>query len=469
MAGYTQVRYGSTGSAVKDLQEKLNAAGNYGLQTDGVFGAKTQAAVKDYQSKSGLKVDGVAGNDTWGSLNSRSAAAPSTTATVTPVAQQTAAQTPSYRYDAEGDPKYQAALEGLKAAQANKPVYAGTYDQQLSDIYNKIMGRQDFSYDLNGDALWQQYKDQSVQLGKMAMMDTMGQAAALTGGYGSTYAQNVGQQAYQSHLQQLTDKVPELYQLALSKYQMEGDRLADQFAMTGQLQADEYGRYQDALGQHNIDLDRAQSAADTAYDRGSNAWYTEQQLKNQAEETAYSRQQDAYSKLADLITSTGYTPSATELQAAGMSPAQAAAYSKYYNQAQAKAYSGGSSGSSGDTGDSTIEPVKGWGNLSEDKIRQIQWSLGLETTGVWDQETADRTGYKNSNKCYEAWMNGDFTNSAEWGPYQQKQMLEANKINARIQKLQTTEEKETQIRNAYESGTIDAAMAQELLRVNGLL
>lgn len=360
MAGYTQVRYGSTGSAVKDLQEKLNAAGNYGLQTDGVFGAKTQAAVKDYQRKSGLTVDGVAGNNTWGSLNSRSAATPSTTATVTPVAQQTAAQTPSYRYDAEGDQKYQAALEGLKAAQENKPVYAGTYDQQLSDIYNKIMGRQDFSYDLNGDALWQQYKDQSAQLGKMAMMDTMGQAAALTGGYGSTYAQNVGQQAYQSHLQQLTDKVPELYQLALSKYQMEGDRLADQFAMTGQLQADEYGRYQDALGQHNIDLDRAQSAADTAYDRGSNAWYTEQQLKNQAEETAYSRQQDAYSKLADLITSTGYTPSATELQAAGMSPAQAAAYSKYYADAKASARtSGGTLQVTGDDqGDAVIEGGK---------------------------------------------------------------------------------------------------------------
>lgn len=460
MARYTQVSYGSTGSAVKELQEKLNAAGNYGLQTDGVFGAKTQEAVKNYQKAHGLTVDGIAGNNTWSALNASAATSANTAAATAPTA-----QTPSYRYDADGDQKYQAALEGLKATKENKPVYAGTYDQQLSDIYDKIMGRQDFSYDLNGDALWQQYKDQYSQLGKMAMMDTMGQAAALTGGYGSTYAQNVGQQAYQGYLQQLTDKMPELYQLALSKYQMEGDRLADQFAMTGQLQADEYGRYQDALSQHNIDVDRAQSAADTAYDRGNNAWYTEQQLKTQAEETAYSRQQDAYSKLADLITSTGYTPSATELQAAGMSPAQAAAYSKYYTDS--KRTSGSTSITS--VTEEKIEPVEGWGNLSEDKIRQIQWSLGLETTGVWDQETANRTGYKNSNEGYKAWMNGDLTKPAQWGPYQQKQMVAANKIQASIQKLNSKEQKEAQIRSAYESGTIDAAMTQELLRVNGLL
>ena len=39
--------------------------------------------------------------------------------------------------------------------------------------------------------------------GRLAMMDSMGRAAALTGGYGSSYAQSAGQQAYQKQMDSL--------------------------------------------------------------------------------------------------------------------------------------------------------------------------------------------------------------------------------------------------------------------------
>ena len=58
------------------------------------------------------------------------------------------------------------------------------WDEALQAYLN----REDFQYDVNADALYQQYKDRYVELGKDAMEDTMGQAAALTGGYGSSYA-----------------------------------------------------------------------------------------------------------------------------------------------------------------------------------------------------------------------------------------------------------------------------------------
>ena len=64
---YRQVGYGSTGSAVTKLQTTLNEHG-YDLDVDGIFGEKTQAAVRDYQEKYGLKLDGIAGKETWGSL-----------------------------------------------------------------------------------------------------------------------------------------------------------------------------------------------------------------------------------------------------------------------------------------------------------------------------------------------------------------------------------------------------------------
>ena len=86
------------------------------------------------------------------------------------------------------------AEELLKQQLANKPGdYQSAWQTQLDDILNQILNREKFSYDLNGDALYQQYKDLFTTQGKMAMMDTMGQAQAMTGGYGNSYAQTVGQ------------------------------------------------------------------------------------------------------------------------------------------------------------------------------------------------------------------------------------------------------------------------------------
>ena len=89
--------------------------------------------------------------------------------------------------------------EELTAFDGQKPEKwaGGTYGESLKDAMQKVLNRDKFQYDLNGDALYQQYKDRYIQQGKQAMMDTMGQAAALTGGYGNSYAQKAGQQAQQ--------------------------------------------------------------------------------------------------------------------------------------------------------------------------------------------------------------------------------------------------------------------------------
>ena len=62
-----QIQYGSQGNDVLELQKLLNQNG-YSLDEDGIFGANTQKAVKEYQQKNGLDVDGIVGVNTWGSL-----------------------------------------------------------------------------------------------------------------------------------------------------------------------------------------------------------------------------------------------------------------------------------------------------------------------------------------------------------------------------------------------------------------
>ena len=158
------------------------------------------------------------------------------------------ADTLSSLYDAAGDQAYQEALKALLEAQKNAPTYANSYEDQLKDLYDRIVNRDKFRYDINQDELYQQYAKQYAEKGRMAMMDTMGQAAALTGGYGSTYGQAVGQQQYDAYLQNLNDVVPELYQLALSRYQMEGDDLKTQYSLLADQYQQEYGQYRDKVG-----------------------------------------------------------------------------------------------------------------------------------------------------------------------------------------------------------------------------
>lgn len=133
--------------------------------------------------------------------------------------------------------------------------FSFTRQSDYDSVIDKYLNRDPFSYDVNGDALYQQYKDQYVTLGKQGMMDTIGQASAMTGGYGNSYAQSAGQQTYQGYLQQLTDKIPELYQLALSKYNQEGEDLYNQYGMLSDAYSKEYGEHRDKVSDYYTDRD----------------------------------------------------------------------------------------------------------------------------------------------------------------------------------------------------------------------
>jgi hypothetical protein len=137
----------------------------------------------------------------------------------------------------------------LQQQMANKPgAYQSKWQGQIADYMNQIQNREPFSYDFNQDALYQQYRDNYIQQGQMAMMDTMGQAAAMTGGYGNSYAQSVGQQAYNQHLNQLNDVIPQLSQMAHDRYAYEGQQLLDKYNMVMEQENMDYGRYQNDLG-----------------------------------------------------------------------------------------------------------------------------------------------------------------------------------------------------------------------------
>ena len=253
---YTMVAYGSQGGAVKQLQSELNKRG-YQLDEDGIYGKKTKAAVRDYQKKSGLTmVDGIAGDETWGSLLSAPTMAEQQAAEQAAAAAAAEAARPEARVTestarklAELERGYQPS-EDVAAARAYRDSvaamqpedYTSGFEARLQELYDQIAGREAFSYDPEEDEMYKRYAKLYAAQGAAAMEDTMGQAAALTGGYGSSYAQAVGQQAYDRYLGELAALVPELRQAALAEYTQEGKALTDRYGLLRQQESAAYDR-----------------------------------------------------------------------------------------------------------------------------------------------------------------------------------------------------------------------------------
>jgi peptidoglycan hydrolase-like protein with peptidoglycan-binding domain len=66
--GQPTISPGATGNAVRRLQRALRRTPNLDLVVDGVFGSKTEKAVKDFQQGAGLTADGTVGASTWAAL-----------------------------------------------------------------------------------------------------------------------------------------------------------------------------------------------------------------------------------------------------------------------------------------------------------------------------------------------------------------------------------------------------------------
>ena len=247
-------------------------------------------------------------------------------------------------YDSSYLDRLQQSQAALDSHLTTKPgAYQSKYQGQIDRVMQNITDRKPFQYDVNGDALYQQYKDRYTQMGRQAMQDTMGQAAALTGGYGNTYAQNAGQQAYGAYMQGLTDKIPELYQLALDKYDRDATLEKEKYSVLKDADATDYGRWGDTLNQWNTDRGYLSGRADTELSQAMSIGNT------------------MYARLAELAAK-GYTPTDDELRGAGMTreqwdklhPAYVPSYAPV-EQVAAPAYGGGGSGrgsggSSGGTG-----------------------------------------------------------------------------------------------------------------------
>lgn len=245
------ISYGSSGGDVKKLQEALNSKG-YSLTVDGKFGAKTQAAVRDYQKKNGLGVDGIVGKQTWSSLGDLGSPSNQSSGS-------SASKGFSYKAD---KPEYAKSSNIINAENklsqwenAKASEYSSKYSDKIDEILGAILDREAFDYKLSGDPLYEQYKELYVNNGKKAMMDAIGKSTALTGGYANSYAQSVGNEAYNEYLSQLDEIALDLRDRAYEEYMDTTDKLIDDVTLLRSLDGDDYDKYLDELERYYNDGD----------------------------------------------------------------------------------------------------------------------------------------------------------------------------------------------------------------------
>lgn len=238
-----------------------------------------------------------------------------------------------------------------------------TAEQRAAQLRQQIANRPAFSYDPSTDPLWGAVKDQYMHAGKRAMEDTMGQAAGLTGGYGSTYAQSTGQQSYEEYLTKLNAELPAYFDRARAAYDQDTADLMNLYNLENAQAQIDYNRSRDELADQRY-------ADELAYARQRDALtdqrYADEQkyardrdaLADQryADELQYSRDQSAQSRAYEMamqMLATGQMPGASLLSTAGIDNDYARTMSGYYARMLALQNSGGSSGGYKDTGATT--------------------------------------------------------------------------------------------------------------------
>ena len=148
-------------------------------------------------------------------------------------------------------PEVAALRQALADLEAQKPgAYESRYQPQIDALLQQIQNPDKFNYELNSDNLFKSYQDYYTQMGKQAALNAQGQAAALTGGYGNSYAESVGQQTNQQYLLGLYDKGLELRDRAYQEYLQGLENNKDLYNILQNAENSEYGRYRDTVSDY---------------------------------------------------------------------------------------------------------------------------------------------------------------------------------------------------------------------------
>lgn len=320
-----------------------------------------------------------------------------------------------------------------------RPTYESSYSSRIDEMLNQILNREDFSYDLESDPMFQQYQTMYNREGSRAMNDTLASAAAGAGGMNS-YAVTAAQQANDYYSAQLMDKAPELYQLAYQMYLQDIDNQVRDLGLLQEMDSTQYGRYRDtmsdwandrdfAYGKYRDEMGDYQWMKDFNYSAGRDKVNDDRYDReweygvgrDELEDSRY-ESETAYNRAMQMLAS-GVMPGDEALKAAGISPSEAAAY--IASNAKTASGSDGEDSAYPNTDGTTAKYYEfsptgkdktgeiDTSSFTDDDIKALQQYLGVTSDGEWDEESARAAGGLTADEAWKKY--GGIVNSKVGG------------------------------------------------------
>lgn len=210
--------------------------------------------------------------------------------------------------------------------------YNSQYSSQIDSLLNSILNREPFSYDYTTDPTYLAYEDKYRRLGDRAREDTLGDVAALNGGYASSWATSAASQAQNDYNQQLSDIIPTLYDAAYNRYMDEYNMDVTNLGLVQGVDNTYYDRHRDTVAdsqwQQQFDYNAYRdSVSDSQWDQtfGWNQYVDQWNMSNT----------EATQKFDQLMSKWQLTGVADSEVAAGLGvPVGATTESYYFNKAQ---------------------------------------------------------------------------------------------------------------------------------------
>ena len=172
----------------------------------------------------------------------------------------------------------------LERYEQTKPgAYESQYQKKIDNVTGKLEGLGEFDYDPDADTAYKQYKDQYSRNAQKANRNAQANAAALTGGYTSSYGTQAGQNAYDATMANLDDVLDGLYNQSLGEYNAKKNGLETELA----------------------GLQKAESSARQTYQQNLDNWNEGLAYRQNEYDSAYNEQQQQKSGFWDFITNVG--------------------------------------------------------------------------------------------------------------------------------------------------------------------
>ena len=151
----------------------------------------------------------------------------------------------------------------------NKPdAYVNKWADTQNSLLEEILNEKAFSYtgsDLMNDDMYKMYSEMYEKNARKAMNNAMGEAASLTGGYGSTYSQAAGQQAYDDTMSNMNEIALALADKAYEKYLNDRSNRYNKLSAVNTQEQSDYGKYRDEVGDWQLDRDYYAGRYDATY------------------------------------------------------------------------------------------------------------------------------------------------------------------------------------------------------------